>query len=74
MGSDRPVFHYELKSMICHLGESADTGHYTAIVKHGEDWLHFDDGRSTVEENRSFKSFDAFMEKSAYILSYQLID
>lgn len=73
MGSDRPVFHYELKSMICHLGESANTGHYTSIVKHGENWLHFDDGRP-VREYRSLKTVSAYTEKSAYILSYRLLN
>jgi uncharacterized UBP type Zn finger protein len=38
---------YRLKAVIIHLGKSVHSGHYVAYVRHGDDWVLFNDEKVT---------------------------
>jgi len=39
--------HYQLRAVLCHLGTTADSGHYIAVVRDGAQWLVCDDTQVT---------------------------
>ncbi|XP_066926765.1 uncharacterized protein [Clytia hemisphaerica] len=46
---------FELTAIIYHHGHTANSGHYTAVVKHGEQWYSVDDDRVLPIEADVFK-------------------
>ncbi|CAG9332095.1 unnamed protein product [Blepharisma stoltei] len=56
---------YELKGIIEHHGEFANSGHYTAVIHHGNSWILIDDNQTR------FITPDSVRSKQAYILLYQ---
>lgn len=63
---------YNLRSVICHFGDSGASGHYNVLARHsGDIWHVFDDehvGRKTTAE------IAQSVEKTAYILIYESND
>jgi ubiquitin C-terminal hydrolase len=59
---------YELKGIIEHHGESANSGHYTAVVNNAGAWLHVDD--QVVRP----VSVDFVRNRIAYVLLYQQVN
>lgn len=39
---------YQLRGVVIHLGKSVHSGHYVAYVKHGEEWILFNDEKVTL--------------------------
>ena len=39
---------WDMHLAVCHLGESASSGHYVLLVRSGHDWLLYDDGTCRV--------------------------
>ena len=56
---------YELKGIIEHHGEYANSGHYTCVIKNGDSWLHIDDHLARPV------SLDFVRGRKAYVLLYQ---
>ena len=60
---------YELVSVVCHLGERADAGHYIAYAKHNARWHLYDDSPSKCQAlpclatNRDHKTYLAFYRR-----------
>lgn len=55
---------YDLSALVCHHGNSVDTGHYTAFCKDAERnvWLLFDDEKVTVcSDTRPVLSAEAYL-------------
>lgn len=68
----RQNFKYKLSSVICHLGATANSGHYTAFVRTGKNWLYFDDDRP-VKRKPDLNSDLSFIERNAYIVFYKAV-
>jgi len=61
---------YDLYAVACHMGWTANSGHYTALCKNSADsnWYHYDDSRVTkVSEGQ-------VVNKNAYLLFYKRKD
>ncbi|TPX34670.1 hypothetical protein SmJEL517_g02700 [Synchytrium microbalum] len=80
--SNRSHYTLVLKSVICHHGNSIDSGHYVSYVctesLNGEEWVLFDDLRipQRVVRFSDLKSETAAFEQmstTAYLLLYQLV-
>ena len=56
---------YELKGIVEHHGDSANSGHYTTVIRNQDVWLHIDD--QVVRP----VSLDFVKNRNAYILLYQ---
>lgn len=74
IGSEEPVpaeiCTYNLKSVICHLGESLNSGHYIVLVhEHDKGWVCYDDSRTSV---LSINEAKRLINKSGYYFSYEL--
>ena len=54
---------YQLKSSVCHIGESVNSGHYTTVVKKGNDYICCDDLHITLTDSD-------YMLDTAYIVIY----
>jgi ubiquitin C-terminal hydrolase len=54
-----------LQSVVCHIGESASTGHYVCYAREGDRWQEFNDSRV-----RQLDSLPQSTERSAYLLFY----
>jgi Ubiquitin carboxyl-terminal hydrolase len=65
-GANRPPLLYDLYGVICHFG-SLNKGHYTALVRHKENWYYCDDETITLKRTVDESS----IEESAYILFYR---
>jgi uncharacterized UBP type Zn finger protein len=73
---------YSLVSVIHHLGDSPDSGHYTADalrpVEDVEDdaaklvWFTFDDARTTHQETRKITA-NPMRQQTAYVLLYSRV-
>jgi ubiquitin C-terminal hydrolase len=59
---------YELKGIIEHHGGSANSGHYTAVVKNQQTWMHVDDNIVRPV------SLDFVKNRNAYVLLYQQVN
>ena len=66
---DQTIDRYSLQGIIWHDGHYADSGHYTAMIKHNADWYHISD--SVVLSNDKVKFYCTSDEKSVpYLLIY----
>ena len=67
---------YLLKASICHEGESAISGHYTAVCKRGETYYHLDDYQTNSEVewgvSESRHDIDRAL-KDSYIIIYEKV-
>ena len=54
---------YQLKSAVCHIGESINNGHYTTVVKQGKNYICCDDLEITLTDRE-------YMLDTAYIVIY----
>lgn len=81
MTEDGPVFgnfKLSLQSVVCHQGESTESGHYISLVRSpnpdqpGEDrWMRFDD---LAYERVAYTNVETFLlQESPYLLFYQVI-
>lgn len=81
MGDDGPAFgnfKLSLQSVVCHQGNSTESGHYISLVRcpdpgqPGEDrWMRFDD---LATERVTYTDVEAFLsQESPYLLFYQVI-
>ena len=68
---------YVLASSVCHLGHSARSGHYVAVVKHAtptETWYLYDDSRcveATAEQiSTECSNYNGLGTLKSYILMY----
>ena len=63
-------YKYRLTGWICHLGEMADSGHYTAFTRYNNEWTKYDDAERSVIYNLE----DAIRRSAstAYIFMYEL--
>lgn len=52
--------------LILHQGRSASCGHYTALVRHSEEWFDFNDKKVTPTPA------DQLQTQDAYILFYEM--
>mmetsp|Transcript_8795 Transcript_8795/g.19331 ORF Transcript_8795/g.19331 Transcript_8795/m.19331 type:complete len:761 (+) Transcript_8795:124-2406(+) len=57
---------YQLAAVICHHGESANGGHYNAIVRYNSDWYMYDDALVRQLELREVMN----QQFTAYLLLY----
>jgi hypothetical protein len=68
---------YDLKSVVCHIGSTANSGHYTADAirssesKMSETWVSFDDGMTSLTSTEQVLN-DEKNQRTAYILLYTL--
>lgn len=58
---------YLITAVICHHGEHANSGHYTAVVRYNAEWYMYDD--TTVR--RMELSEVAAQQNTAYVIIYQ---
>lgn len=67
LGTEKPQLrtnkNYTMHSVVCHRGVSTTSGHYTFVVKEGEELIHIDD------DNSKFCSTEDDL-KNAYIICY----
>ncbi|MCB9493468.1 MAG: ubiquitin carboxyl-terminal hydrolase [Epsilonproteobacteria bacterium] len=73
-GVDGSVNRYKLRSVINHHGQSANSGHYTAIVRGGKDdqvWTRYNDERVTDLQGDELASFITDTQ-DPYIFFYEL--
>lgn len=47
---------YKLKAFISHKGPSVHSGHYVVHVKHGDDWILFNDEKVVKESETNLNS------------------
>jgi ubiquitin C-terminal hydrolase len=68
---------YNLKSVVCHIGSTANSGHYTADAirvsesKRSATWVSFDDGMTSVTSTEQVIK-DEKNQRTAYMLLYTL--
>eukprot|EP00758_Cryptobia_borreli_P003244 Tbor_TRINITY_DN3632_c0_g1::TRINITY_DN3632_c0_g1_i1::g.219::m.219/K11843/USP14, UBP6; ubiquitin carboxyl-terminal hydrolase 14 len=64
--------YYELFAVISHKGRDADSGHYVAWVKKGENWLVFDDTNVAIVSEEDVQRLRGVAEAHiAYVLIYR---
>lgn len=61
---------YFLTALICHHGDHAARGHYSAIVRYNADWYFYDDNVVRQVPHREV----AVQQQTAYVLFYQTRD
>ncbi len=63
-------YRYRLSSWICHLGEEANSGHYTAYTRYNNDWSKYDDASKSpvMDVQGALRS----SYSTAYIFMYEL--
>lgn len=72
-------YQLELRSVVCHHGQTVNSGHYVAYVRDAEAWLKFDDlalprvTRLTTLSELSNLYADE-IAKNAYVLFYELVE
>lgn len=62
-----PQAEYWMTALICHHGESAHSGHYTAVVRYNTEWFLYDDTTVRKVEPKEV----AAQHSTAYLLVYQ---
>jgi len=62
-----PPVEYWMTALICHHGDSAHGGHYTAVVRYNTEWYLYDDAVVRQVEPREV----AAQQTTAYLLVYQ---
>jgi len=71
------VYKLRLRSAVCHLGESVNSGHYVAIARSDglRRWLFFDDMRQGehIRAYARLQDLPVSLENDGYILFYELI-
>ena len=55
-GSTDTPAQYRLKAFISHKGPSVHSGHYVAHVKHGDEWILFNDEKVVKESENNLNS------------------
>lgn len=73
-GHKRPgvtEYKYRLCSWICHLGEEANSGHYTAFTRYNEDWTKYDDASKSPIMDLQYAMKNSY--STAYIFMYELL-
>ena len=74
--ADDATARYDLISVLVHVGDSAESGHYIALSKDTEhnQWLRFDDGKVTPIEEADLKKVwgGGSSSSTAYMLVYKL--
>ncbi|KAI9495561.1 hypothetical protein BDB00DRAFT_937625 [Zychaea mexicana] len=68
-----PTGQYELCAVLTHVGRSADSGHYIAWVKKGDDeWHKFDDDKVSIVKDADIERLDGGGDwHTAYIVLYR---
>ena len=61
---------YMLKSLICHHGETLNSGHYSAYISANNMWYHIDDRICTPVNEKNLFS-DKAIKKGAYLIVYE---
>ena len=65
---------YRMKSVICHLGPSPNSGHYITVARHGETWWLFDDKiiiPAMGAQISTQSSYGQWGQMQSYILFYE---
>ena len=69
---DDTTLTYHLRGVIYHIGESSESGHYTALVKKDDQWVLFDDNAALAMESIIFYTQSECKQRQCYMALYHL--